>query len=190
LHAVDLGHTKPGDTVAVVGSGTIGLCVVQVARLAGATRVFSTDPHAWRRDAAAALGAEVFDADGPDPASAIMEATGGRGVDVAFECAWSHEEAVAQAVDVLRNGGRLVIVGIAGDDRLSFNHSAVRRRGLTITVCRRMKHTYPRAIELVASGKIDVATLVTDHFDLGDAAAAFEAAAGYRHGIIKAVVHP
>jgi len=190
IHAVRLAHVNPGDTVAIVGAGTIGLCCVQMARLAGATTVFSTDRLDWRLDAAARFGATPIDIAVTDPVQAIMDATAGRGVDVALECAWSSDEAVAQAVNVLRPGGRLVIVGISNDDTLLFNHSAVRRRGLTIAICRRMKHTYPRAIDLVSRGQVDVASLVTDHVDIHQAASAFEDAAVYRQGIVKAIVHP
>lgn len=190
IHAVDLAHIKPGDTVAIVGSGTIGLCCLQMATLAGAATVFSTDLHGWRLDAAKGFGATIVDIGSVDPVATIMNATNGRGVDVALECAWSSDEAIAQAVDVLRPGGRLVVVGISGDDTLTFNHSAVRRRGLTIAICRRMKHTYPRAIELVNRGLVDVKTLVTDQVGLEDAAGAFADAAGYRPGIIKAIVRP
>jgi L-iditol 2-dehydrogenase len=190
IHAIRLAHIDPGDTVAIVGAGTIGLCCVQVARLAGATSVFSTDRFDWRLEVAKRFGATPIDITDSDPAVAIMEATSGRGVDVALECAWSSDEAVAQAVDVLRPGGRLVIVGISNNDRLVFNHSAVRRRGLTIAICRRMKHTYPRAIDLVTRARVDVATPVTDHVGLHQAASAFEDAATYRRGIIKAMVQP
>ncbi len=190
IHAVSLAHLRPGDTVAIVGAGTIGLCCLQVAALSGAHLCFSTDRYSWRLDAAGRYGARVVNVDDQDPVAAIMDATGGRGVDVAFECAWSSEDALAQAVGVLRNGGRLVVVGISADDRLVFNHSAVRRRGLTIALCRRMKHTYPRAIALVAGGHVDVASLVTDDVGLDGAAAAFADASRYRRGLIKAVVHP
>lgn len=190
IHAVDLAHLKAGDSVAIVGAGTIGLCCLQVARFAGASIVFVTDRLSWRLDAAARLGATVFDVEATDPVESIMEATDGRGVDVALECAWSTEDGLAQAVNVLRPGGRLVVVGISGDDRLTFSHSAVRRRGLTIAMCRRMKHTYPRAIELARDGLIDLRVLVSDHVGLDLTAAAFRDAASYRPGLIKAVVHP
>jgi L-iditol 2-dehydrogenase len=190
LHAVDLGHIRPGDSAAIVGAGAIGLCTLQVVRQAGAAAVFVTDRLEWRLDAAQHLGATVINVEKQNPVSAILEATGGRGVDVALECAWSSEDAVGQAVGVLRNGGRLVVVGISQDDRLVFSHSAARRRGLTIALCRRMKHTYPRAIEMVENGKVDVAGLVTDVVDLAGAPMAFANAADYRPGIIKAVVRP
>ncbi len=190
IHAVDLAHIKPGYSVAIVGAGTIGLCCLQMARLAGAAPLFVTDRHDWRLDTAKQLGATPIHIDDTNPVDAIMQHTNGRGVDVALECAWSSEDAVAQAVNVLRPGGRLVVVGIAGDDRLVFNHSAVRRRGLTIAMCRRMKHTYPRAIELTRTGHVDLDAIVTDHLGLDGVAAAFDDACAYRPGLIKAVVHP
>lgn len=190
IHAIDLAHIRTGSTVAIIGSGSIGLSCLQVAQLAGPAQVFVTDRHQWRLDVAEEFGAIAINIDEGDPVATVMEATGGRGVDVALECAWSDDHAIAQAVNMLRNGGRLVVVGISGGDRLTFSHSAVRRKGLTIAISRRMKHTYPRAIDLVTSERVDVARLVTDHVPLEDGALAFADAASYRTGIIKAVVHP
>ena len=188
LHAVDLGHVRVGHSVAVIGAGSIGLLCGAVALRAGASPLLMTDRLPARLDAARRLGAHAIHAEEADPAKAILARTGGRGVDVAFECAWSTPDAVAQAVDVLRPGGRLVVVGISSDDTLCFRHSAVRRKGLTIALCRRMKHTYPRAITMVASRTIDVVQLVTHRLPLDDTAAALDLAASYRDGVIKAVV--
>jgi L-iditol 2-dehydrogenase len=135
LHAVDLAHVRVGSSVAVIGSGSIGLCVAQVARLAGALPLFVTDRLPWRLALANRLGAHAIHVDEHDPVQTVMDATHNHGVDVAIECAWSSEAAVAQAVDALRPGGRLVIVGIAGDDRLTVCHSTARRKGLTIAMC-------------------------------------------------------
>ena len=188
LHAVDLAHIRVGSSVAVIGAGSVGLCIARVAGLAGALPLFVTDRHRWRLDAAATSGAVPIDIDNGDPVEAVMHATNGRGVDVAIEAAWSSPESLAQAVGVLRPGGRLVVVGISGDDTLHFPHSPARRKGLTIAMCRRMKHVTPRAIALAAAGRVDLAPLVTHRFPLDQTAEAFETAAGYRDGVIKAVV--
>lgn len=189
LHAVDLAHIRPAASVAVIGAGTIGLTVAQVARVAGAMPLFVTDRLRWRLDLAKHLGARPIDIDEGDPAAAILEGTGGRGVDVAIECAWSSEDAMAQAVEVLRPGGRLVIVGIAGDDRLILRHSTARRKGLTIAMCRRMKHTYPRAIALAESGRVNLGALITHRFPLDEAGDALRLAADYEDGVVKAIVN-
>jgi L-iditol 2-dehydrogenase len=73
-------------------------------------------------------------------------------------------------------------VGIPPDDRISFNASTARRKGITLKLVRRMKHTYPRAIQLVAEGLVDVRSLVTHRFPLERAGEAFSAA-GRRDGI-------
>ncbi len=190
IHAVDLAHIHVGQSVAVIGAGAIGLCIAQVAMLAGATPVFITDRLTWRLELAEQFDAVPLNIDGTDAVQQVNQATGGRGVDVTIEAAWSDESSITQAVDMLRPGGRLVVVGIADDDALHFQHSKVRRKGITIAMCRRMKHTYPRAISLTQSGKVDLKTMVSHRFNLKHTADAFTRAAQYQPGCIKAVVHP
>jgi L-iditol 2-dehydrogenase len=188
IHAVDLGHVKPGMTVGIFGCGTIGLLVLQVARLAGATHLLCTETLPHRLEAARSLGAAaVFAAEGGQESTQILAATAGRGVDVAFE-ATEENGAVEAAIASTRPGGRVVLVGIPADDRTSFTASIARRKGLTLLLTRRMKHTYPRAIDLVQSGLIDVRSLVTHRFRLADFDRAF-AAARRREGL-KVIVEP
>jgi len=104
-----------------------------------------------------------------------MTATGGRGVDVAFEAA-GENEAVQAAIAAVRPGGRVVLIGIPADDQTAFTASIARRKGLTLKLVRRMKHTYPRAIRLVESGLVDVRSLVTHRFPLRESAEAFSTA--------------
>ena len=106
---------------------------------------------------------------------------------MAFECA-GENGAVEDAIAAARPGGRVVLVGIPGDDRTAFSASVARRKGLTLKVSRRMKHTYPRAIRLVAEGRVDVRSLVTHRFPLEKTLEAF-GVAGRREGV-KVVVEP
>jgi L-iditol 2-dehydrogenase len=87
-----------------------------------------------------------------------------------------------------RLGGRVVLVGIPGDDRLAMKHSTARRKGLTIRVCRRMKHIHRRAIDLILGGRVDLAPLVSHRFPLARAAEAFRLNAAYEDGVVKAVI--
>ena len=80
------------------------------------------------------------------------------------------------------HGAQVVLVGIPSDDRTCFRASIARRKGLTMRICRRMKHTYPRAISLVEKGLVDVASLVTHRFSLESYQDAFSLAA-QREGI-------
>jgi L-iditol 2-dehydrogenase len=188
LHAHDLGKPKLGAVVAVVGCGPIGLCLVQLARAAGAGRVIAVEPLGHRRAAAAAMGAHVvLDGAAEDIGPALAEATGGRGVDVAFEVAGT-DAAVGLAVKASRAGGRVILVGIPGEDSTTFPASVARRKGLTIKLSRRMKETYPRTLRLVGSGLVDVSSIVTHTFPLERAGEAFRAASD-RVGL-KIIVSP
>ncbi len=109
------------------------------------------------------------------------------GLDVAFEAAWA-DSSVQHSADVVRPGGRLVLVGIPGDDRLQLSHGTARRKGLTIRMARRMKHTYPRAIALAASGQVDLDDLVSHRFGLDRTPEAYAMNMRYPDGLLKIVV--
>jgi L-iditol 2-dehydrogenase len=190
LHAVNLAHLRLADTVAVLGAGPIGLLLVRLARLAGAVEVYATDCHPARLSAARALGAdEAIDVQSDDPVASLVRLTGGRGVDVAFEAAGALETP-QQAVDVLRPGGTLVLVGICPEDRIPLTASAPRRKGLTIKLCRRMKHVYPRAMALVQRGLVDLEQIVSHRYPLDRSAEAFEHLLRAPTDALKIVVEP
>jgi L-iditol 2-dehydrogenase len=81
-----------------------------------------------------------------------------------------------------------VLVGIPGDDRLSLSHGTARRKGLTIRMARRMKHTYPRAIALVRTGQVDLDGLVSHRFALARTPEAYALNMRYPEGLLKAVI--
>jgi L-iditol 2-dehydrogenase len=174
VHSVDLGHLPFGGTAAVVGCGPIGLLLIRLLTVAGASRVLAFEPLAHRREAAARLGA---DPDGPQEP----------GVDVAFEAA-GNDEAVQLAMTCVRPGGRVVLAGIPGDDAIRFSASVARRKGLTIAMVRRMNEVYPRAISLAARGVVDLGSVVTGRVGLGEVQAAFTGAA--RRTGLKVVIEP
>ena len=176
IHAADLGKIREGMTIGVFGCGPIGLLILQLVRLEGAIPLLATDRLAHRVDAARGFGAQhALLARGGRELDELESATHGRGVDVAFEVA-GDQEAVDVAFSAVRIGGTVVLVGIPPDDQTGFKASVARRKGLTIKMVRRMKHTYPRAIDLVEAGLIDVRSLVTHRFPLSNAAQAFEVA--------------
>jgi L-iditol 2-dehydrogenase len=188
IHSVDLAHLQPGQTVAVLGAGPIGLLIAAVARAAGAGAIYMTEPLAHRRDFALAYVAdEALSPEETDVVAEIQRSTGGRGVDVAFEAAGA-PATPQQAAAVARIGGKVIVTGIPADDTMTMNASTVRRKGLTIKLVRRMKHTYPRAIRLVQAGQVDVRRLATHFFPLERIADAFELVAGYGDGVLRAMI--
>jgi L-iditol 2-dehydrogenase len=183
IHALDLGHLRTGTSIAVVGCGPIGLLLVEAALASGASSVLAVEPLAHRREEARRRGAELALA--PDEA---RERSPELQVEVAFELA-GDDDAVEQAMAVVRPGGRLVLGGIPGDDRTSFPASLARRKGLTIALARRMKEdVYERGVRLVESGRVDVASMVTARFPLERAAEAFASAVSRRG--LKVVIQP
>lgn len=187
IHATDLAKIRVADSVAILGAGPIGLSMLQMVKLSGADPIFVSEKLPWRCDMARRYGATVIDCSAEDPVAAVMRATAGQGVDIAIEAAWA-DHSVQQAVDMLRLGGRLVQVGIPGNDRLEMRHSVARRKGLTIRLCRRMKHTYPRGIKLATRGCIDLKTMVTHRFPLEKAPEAFALNAAYADGVVKIII--
>ena len=177
IHALRLGKVFPGMDVGVFGVGTIGLLTIQMAKLAGASRIIATDLISQRLEYAQEVGAtDIFLADG-DESARILSVTKHRGLDVTFEAAGDDGSAVESAVQSVKNGGITVLIGIPSEDTTSFTASAARRKGLTIKLSRRMKNTYPTAIRLIAEGKIDLKSLITHRFALKDYHQAFKVAA-------------
>lgn len=176
IHAMDLAHIKPGMTIGVFGCGPIGLLIAQVARQVGAAKVIGTDVLPHRVEAALSMGVDqAWLVDGQLPEPVALEATGGRGVDVAFEAAGA-QGAVDDAFSAVAIGGKVILAGIPDDDQTSFTASTARRKGLTIKLVRRMKSTYPRAIDLVANHRVDLISLITHRYPLADIQKGFETA--------------
>ncbi|MEO3930950.1 zinc-binding dehydrogenase [Micromonosporaceae bacterium B7E4] len=170
VRAVDLGHLRVASAVGVVGCGPIGLFLVQLARLAGATRVLAADPLPHRLAAAVTFGAEPITDHDQSTADVVFEVGGTDG-------------AVDTSLRLARPGARVVLVGIPDGDRTSFSASVARRKGLTLVMSRRMGEVYPRTIALATSGRLDLSSLVSGAYPLSDIATAA------RTGL-KVVVHP
>jgi L-iditol 2-dehydrogenase len=188
MHAMDLGGIQPGDTVGVFGVGPIGLLVVQLARLAGVEQIIVTDRLPHRLEAAQSMGAtQGFLVTDEFDEQEVWRAIGERGVDVAFEVA-GENQAVETAITAAKAGGRVILVGIPAQDWTTFTASTARRKGLTIKLSRRMKFTYPRAIQLVEDGLIDVRSLITYCYPLAEYKQAFRVAR--RREGLKVIVKP
>ena len=186
LHAIDLSHFRAGMRVGVYGCGPIGLFLIRALCAAGAGYIQASDPLPHRLEAARFSGADgvrLTDVDGQPEG---VEYWGP--VDVAFESA-GEDAAVETALRTVRTGGRVVIVGIPGNDRTSFGAALAREKGLTIVMSRRMKQQHMHlAIDLVDRGEIDLLSMITSRFPLCQGPEAFAELVG-RSGL-KIVVKP
>ncbi len=188
MHAVDLAHLRPGLQIGVFGCGPIGLLVIQLALQAGASHIFATDRLNHRVAAARSLGAQqAVQVDEGGGLPDLQAQVGSRGLDAVFEVA-GEDLAVESAITAVKPGGVVVLVGIPSQDKTSFCASTARRKGLTIKLCRRMKNTYPRAIDMVSRGLVEVSSLVTHRFPLDRAQEAFWLAE--RREGLKVIIEP
>jgi L-iditol 2-dehydrogenase len=187
LHALRLARIRPGDTVAVLGCGPIGLLLIGLALRAGATTVVATDRLPHRVAVARDLGAIAAVVDGGAEREILLQATGGRGVDAAIEIA-GDDDAIGAAIAMARPAGTVVVAGIPAGDNSTITASVARRKGLDLRFSRRMVRTYTRAIALVEAGLVDLNALVSHQFDIADFDAAFSTAA--RREGLKVVLRP
>lgn len=186
IHALDLAKPALLESVAVLGCGPIGLGILQLLKLSGTGNVIAIDPQPHRTRLASTLGADFTGSD----VSTVLENTDGLGCQLVIE-ATNTPLAFKDSVAASRVGGRVVLVGIPdGDLYTGVSAAEARRRGLTIRFSRRMGNVYPRAIELVANGLVDVDVLVSHRFSLEDAAHAFSMQAAEVEGLIKSMVYP
>jgi len=174
---------QPASTVAIIGLGGVGLSAVQGARICGASRIFVIDPVATKRDQAAQLGAtDLVDPGDGDPVQQVRDATGGVGVDYAFEVV-GRPELMVQAYELTRRNGTVVIVGMAkATDTLTLPALPLMTEGKRLLGSfmggTDIPRDYPKLIRLAESGQLDVGALVTRTIaldDVNDAMRAMEA---------------
>lgn len=188
LHSINLGQFKFGETAAVFGAGPIGLCTILGLRLAGAKRIFSIEPLAHRRALAKEMGAHVvIDPTQTDPVREILNETGKRGVDIAFDCA-TKKGTVNQAIEVTRNAGRAVITGIPSEAETIVNLHALRRKEITLLNVRRSNHETEAALEIMEEHPGECAALVTHTRPFDEIQSSFEMLERYEDGAAKVVL--
>jgi threonine dehydrogenase-like Zn-dependent dehydrogenase len=187
------GRIRIGDTVAVFAQGPIGLCATVGAKLMGATRIFSVDAVPERLAMSRELGADVaINFKERDPVQAILEATGGSGVDVAIE-ALGTQATFESCLKVLRPGGVLSSLGVySGKLTLPLDAFAAGLGDHTVvtTLCPGGKERMRRLMNVLASGRANLRPLVTHRFKLDDIEEAYDLFANQRDGVLKVAITP
>jgi len=188
IHAMRLAKIRPGDTVAILGAGPIGLLSLQLALKSPTAAVYLSEPILERRALAERLGATaVCDPGAGNPVEWLKDQTKGRGVDIVIEATWGGE-AVDQAVRMAKPAGKVILIGIPRDDEVTFTASQARRKGLSMLFSRRMKYEYRRGIQLVTRGVVDLQALITHRFPLERTPDALALAAALKDGVVKAMI--
>ncbi len=166
LHGLDRAEVQAGETVVVLGAGPIGLMMAQLVRLAGAARVVVSEPSAAKRERASQLGAHAtFDPLACDLPAEVMALTE-IGADVVIECA-GRPETVAQALTLVRRGGRVLLFGVNPKDAsVAIRPYDVFLNELTIAGSYINPFTHSRAIELLAAGRLNAMALISHRLPL------------------------
>jgi len=189
VHAANRTAISASDTVVVIGAGTIGLFILQAARIKGAKRIIVCDINEFRLEVARKLGADVVvNPDKTDLREAVLDKTQNKGADVTFE-AVGFASTFAQAVSVTKTGGHLVAVGNL-EKIAEFNLQELVARELAFKGSYASSGEYRECIELVASGKINVQPLISDVLPLEKGPQAFDRLLKAEENLLKIVLEP
>ncbi len=188
LYSVRQSIPMRGRTVGILGAGPIGLSVLLVARHFGAGRIYTTDLIDSRLALARNAGADWTG--NPSETNVVQAITTEEPdqLDVVFECC-GQQEALDQAIALLKPGGKLMLVGIPPTlDRVSFQIDNLRRKEICIQNVRRQNHCVQPALDMIARRQVNVAMMVTHRFPFAETQAAFDMVAGYQQGVVKAMI--
>lgn len=189
VYSVKLAQIQMKDvSVGIFGAGPIGLSILFKLLADGVEDITMIEPLDYRLIRANEIGARYLVNPGFDNVEEIVKNKHELLLDVAFEAS-GEQDAVTNAVKILKPGGKLVLVGIPPSAQYTFDMDLMRRKELTVINVRRQNHCVEEAIELVVSGKIDVEKMVTHHFSLEETEKAFEIVEGYKDGAIKAMIN-
>jgi L-iditol 2-dehydrogenase len=173
--------------VAMLGAGPIGLSCMVCAKAEGVRNCYMTDKIGERVDMARKGGATwVGNPLKEDVVAAILKQQP-LGMDVVYECA-GQQETIDQAVDLLKPGGKLMLIGIPREDRISFSIDKIRRKEVTIINIRRQNGCTKATMDLMAARKVRADFMVTHRFKLDQIQDAFELVGNYKDGVVKAMI--
>jgi L-iditol 2-dehydrogenase len=187
LYSVERSMLPANASVAILGVGPIGMSVFHVSRTKNVGSVFSTDKIEERLAFSRKLNPRW--SGNPDRTDIVKDISSIEPLllDVVYECS-GDEQAIAQAVQLLKPGGTLVLVGITETDEISFPPHELRRKEITIINIRRQVHCTQKAIDMLDRGQINMDSMVTHRFPLEETKEAFDLVANYRDGVMKAVI--
>ena len=190
VHAVGLADVREGDSVAVFGCGPIGCAIIQVARARGASRVIATDKYGKALEIAKQSGADsVIDVTRSSPVDVILSSTGGKGCSAVFDTVGTNRT-VGDGLSALAESGSFINLAVHSV-KLDFDAMKLSAERKFRSSANFLPEEFPAAVNLLATGKVNVAPWITHRFALSEAARAFEL--GFekeRHSIFKIVILP
>lgn len=189
VYAVNLSQIMDTNVaIGIFGAGPIGLSILMKLLANGHSNITMIEPREYRLEKAKEIGANYLINPEKENVEQKIIAQEELLLDVVFEAS-GEQEAVTNAIKILKPGGKLVLVGIPPEAQYTFNMDLMRRKELTLVNVRRQNHCVEETIELVVSGKIDVEKMVTHNFTLEETATAFAIVEAYKDGAIKAMIN-
>jgi len=189
LHIFNRVKTDIGNQIVVLGAGTLGLCILQVAKLSGARNVIVTDVSEERLKLAEKLGANItVNSSISEPVEEIKKVTKNRGADIVVE-AVGISQTYKQAIDISRKKGNVMFFG-AAQDTIDLNLYPILHKELNLIGCTGAEWETQTAVDYIANGKIDVKSLITDQFSLDSTQEAFNLINNKNNQSIKVILKP
>lgn len=187
LYGVKQSIPMEGAKIGILGFGPIGMSVMLSAIARGVSRVYVTDKIDKRLKHAKKLGA-IYTGN-PDSSDITEEISNLEPelLDAVFECC-GQQDAIDQAIDLLKPGGKLMIIGIPQVEKLSFSVDSMRHKEICVQNVRRQNDTLDETLEMIANQKINVSSMATHRFSFDDTKAAFDLVSEYRDGVMKAMI--
>jgi L-iditol 2-dehydrogenase len=187
VYAVKLSQMKPGMDIGILGCGPIGLSVMTAVSVHNPGQLFATDKLDYRLDFARRSGADWVGNPEKDDIVTSVKKLQPLMLDMVFECC-GQQEAINQAIALLKPGGKLMIIGIPEIDHYSFAVDEMRRKEICIQNVRRQNESVHDCLQLLDSGNVNIKHWATHRFKLSDAQKAFDLVAGYKDHVIKAMI--
>ena len=188
LYSIKRGNPKSGDKIAIFGYGPIGMSVMLAGKAKGFSDFYIIDRIEERLRIAKEEGAKVVLKFSSNTTARQLFSVEKDGMDIVYDCC-GQQEAVDEALNVLKPGGKLVIVGIPEFDYWKFQSDILRRKEITIINIRRQNECVQEALDLIEEGKVSLKRMPTHFFDIQQTAIAFKWVENYRDGVMKAVLN-
>jgi L-iditol 2-dehydrogenase len=187
LYALKQAHLDGDESIGIIGFGPIGMSVYQMAQSHGFNSIYVSEKIPERIHIAEGLGAQwVGNPLVVDIASTVSSLEPSL-LDVVFECC-GQQEAMDTAIEILKPGGKLIILGIPEFDRWGFSAHAARRKEISLINIRRQNNCTRDTLEMLASGRVNGSAMITHRFPFSHVAEAFDMVSNYNDGVMKAII--
>ncbi len=187
VYAVNQSIPVKGASIGILGFGPIGMSVLLPAIAKGAHKIYVTDLIDERLQIAKDCGATWTGNPGKEDITPQIKNLEPLLLDVVFECC-GKQEAMDQAIEILKPGGKLMVIGIPEFDRWSFPVDKIRHKEICIQSVRRQNHSVEEALDLMATKQVDVGKMPTHRFSFDRTKEAFDLVTGYKDGVMKAMI--